>query len=180
MRIIGGEFKGRRFDPPADSWPTRPTTDVAKEALFNILENLYDLDNINVLDLFCGTGNHTYEFLSRGCRDITSVDLHPPAIAFVQKTLRELKMEEYVKIFRADVFQYIEGCRQQYDYIFAGPPYGMERLDALPDLIFEHDLLTDCGTFVLEHNPHHDFKDHPKVFKIRNYGQTIFSFFEKS
>lgn len=179
MRIIAGKFKGRRFHPPADKWPTRPTTDFAKEGLFNILANYLDFESLKVLDLFGGTGNHSYEFISRGCRDVTYVDKFGKAAAFVRQLSKELGIESELRIVKADVFQYIAGCREQYDYIFAGPPYGMPRLDELPDLIFEHRLLRPGGQFVLEHNPRHHFEDHPRFVRERSYGKTLFSFFEE-
>lgn len=178
MRIIGGEFKGRRFNPPAKNWPTRPTTDFSKEGLFNILTNHFDFSEMKVLDLFGGTGNHSYEFISRGCRDVTYVDKFPGCIAFVKKTAAILGIEDYINIIRGDVFQFINTTGSQYDYIFAGPPYGLPTLDSIPDRIFEKDLLKAGGWLVLEHNPNHDFKAHPNYWQERNYGKTIFSFFQ--
>jgi len=179
MRIISGQFKGRRFYPPADKWPTRPTTDYAKEGLFNILANRIDFEEIKVLDLFGGTGNHSYEFISRGCKNVTYVDKFGGAVTFVKKTAKELDIEDHINIFRSDVFKFITRTSQQYDYIFAGPPYGMPALDSIPNLIFEHNLLSEEGLFVLEHNPNHDFSQHPYLTEVRNYGKTLFSFFQK-
>lgn len=178
MRIIGGKFKGRRFDPPADKWPTRPTTDFAKEALFNILNNRIDFESVKVLDLFGGTGNHCYEFISRGCIDATYVDKFPGCVQFVRKTAQQLGIESSLKIFQMDVFRFIEFATEQYDYIFAGPPYALPTIDTIPDLIFEKNLLAPEGLLVLEHNPQHDFVNHPRLVDVRNYGQTFFSFFE--
>lgn len=178
MRIIGGKFKGRRFNPPADNWPTRPTTDIAKEGLFNILANHFSFDEIKVLDLFGGTGNHSYEFISRGCVDVTYVDKFSGCIAFVKKTAETLQIEEEIKIVRSDVFQFMKYATAQYDYIFAGPPYGLPTLDTIPDVLFDKDLLREGGWFVMEHNPNHNFKNHPHYFQERNYGKTIFSFFK--
>ena len=179
MRIIGGKHKGRRFTPPADNWPTRPTTDYAKEGLFNILQNNFDLEELKVLDLFGGTGNHSYEFASRGCCDITYVDRFAGAIKFVRGMVEKLDMVDCIKIVQADVFKYIRRAKgKQYDYIFLGPPYGMPALDTLPDEVFEADLLAPGGWMVLEHNPNHDFTKHPRFDEARNYGKTIFSFFD--
>ncbi len=178
MRIIGGEFKGRKFIPPAKNWPTRPTTDFAKEGLFNILNNRLDFEEISVLDLFGGTGSHSYEFISRGCLDVTYVDKFPGCVAFVQKTAQELNISEKIKIFRADVFKFVLQNTKKYDYIFAGPPYPLPQLNSIPDHIFTHDTLAIDGLFVLEHNPNHDFKNHPNYIEERNYGTTIFSFFK--
>jgi 16S rRNA (guanine966-N2)-methyltransferase len=179
MRIIGGKFKGRRFNPPADNWPTRPTTDFSKEALFNILNNLLDFESVRFLDLFGGTGNHSYEFISRGCTDVTYVDKFPGCVQFVRKTSKELGIESNLKILQMDVFKFIEGAREQYDYIFAGPPYGLPTIDTIPALIFEKNLLRPGGIFVMEHNPHHEFLEDPRLVDVRKYGQTIFSFFKQ-
>ena len=140
MRIISGKFKGRRFYPPADNWPTRPTTDFAKEGLFNILTNNFDFEDIKVLDLFGGTGNHTYEFISRGCLDVTYVDKHAPAVRFVRETTKKLEIEDNLRIIQGDVFKFISAAYEQFDYIFAGPPYGLAGLDSIPDKIFEKKL----------------------------------------
>ncbi len=178
MRIISGQFKGRKFYPPADKWPTRPTTDFAKEGLFNILQNNLDFEELKVLDLFGGTGSHSYEFISRGCRDVTYVDKFGGCLKFVEKTAKVLDIEEFIKITRADAFKFINRATDQYDYIFAGPPYALPTIDTIPDLIFEKKLLRENGWFVLEHNPHHDYDEHPRFTQSRNYGKTIFSFFE--
>ncbi len=178
MRIIGGRLKGRRFHPPADHWPTRPTTDYAKEGLFNILTNKLAFDEVKALDLFGGTGSHSYEFVSRGCSDVTYVDKFAEAVRFVRKTTAELKIEPEVRIVQMDVFKFIASTRDKYDYIFAGPPYGLPGLDSIPDRIFEHELLSPGGLFVLEHNPNHQFVEHPRLVDVRNYGKTIFSFFQ--
>jgi 16S rRNA (guanine966-N2)-methyltransferase len=177
MRIIGGKFKGRRFSPPADNWPTRPTTDFAKEGLFNILNNRIDFEETKMLDLFGGTGSHGYEFISRGCNNVTYVDKFPAAVQFVKKTAALLQIEKEMRIQRADVFKFIESSGEDYDYIFAGPPYGLDKLDAIPDLVFKYKLLRPEGLFVMEHNPKHKFENHPHFLESRNYGTTIFSFF---
>lgn len=178
MRIISGIFKGRRFTPPAKNWPTRPTTDFAKEGLFNILNNRIDFEETKMLDLFGGTGNHCYEFISRGCMDATYVDKHGPAVSFVEKLRKELDIEDRLRIVRSDVFKYMSQCNEKYDFIFAGPPYPLPNLDEIPDILFSHDLLAEDGLFVLEHNPKHDFKEHPRYVEERNYSKTIFAFFK--
>jgi 16S rRNA (guanine966-N2)-methyltransferase len=177
MRIIGGKLRGRRFNPPADKWPTRPTTDFAKEGLFNILMNKINFDETKALDLFGGTGSHCYEFVSRGCTDITYVDKFTDAVRFVRKTIEELKLESDIKVVQMDVFKFISANVLSFDYIFAGPPYGLPALDSIPDRIFEAKMLAPSGIFVLEHNPNHKFVDHPNIIDVRNYGKTIFSFF---
>lgn len=178
MRIIGGRFKGRKFFPPAKNWPTRPTTDFAKEGLFNILNNLIDFSDLKVLDLFGGTGNHSYEFISRGCTDVTYVDKFGGCVAFAKKTANELGITDNISIVKADVFKFMPIAPGPFDYIFAGPPYGLEQIDLIPDLIFKYNLLKEDGIFVMEHNPNHGYEDHPYFWQARNYGKTIFSFFE--
>jgi len=178
MRIIGGQFKGHRFNPPADKWPTRPTTDYSKEALFNILDNRIDYNNIKMLDLFGGTGNHCYEFISRGCIDATYVDQFRPAVAFVQKISEKLKIEDKIAVVRSDVFKFLKQNKNSFDYIFAGPPYGLKSLDTIPDVIFSATILDQNGLFVLEHNQNHNFTSHPNFVEVRNYGQTHFCFFK--
>ena len=177
MRIIGGEFKGRKFIPPAKNWPTRPTTDFAKEGLFNILQNRLDFSETKFLDLFGGTGNHSYEFISRGCTDVTYVDKFPGCVAFVKKTAAILGIEDRLRIIRGDVFKFVKSTGEQYDYIFAGPPYPLPTIDQIPDHVIDHQILTPGGFLVMEHNPNHDFQDHPCFLEARNYGTTIFSFF---
>jgi 16S rRNA (guanine966-N2)-methyltransferase len=181
MRIISGKFKGRRFSPPADNWPTRPTTDYAKEGLFNVLHNNWlDFEDERFLDLFGGTGSHDYEFISRGCTDVTYVDKHGPAVAFVERTVKTLGVEDYIKIFRMDVFKFMKmKVREPYSYIFAGPPYPLKNIPEIPELIFEAGLLAPNGLFVMETNPHHDFAEDPRCVEKRNYGKTIFWFFKR-
>ncbi|MEO7176478.1 MAG: RsmD family RNA methyltransferase [Saprospiraceae bacterium] len=178
MRIISGKYKGRRFSPPADKWPTRPTTDFAKEALFNILNNLLDFEESSVLDLFGGTGSHCYEFISRGCTDVTYVDQLAPAVAFVKKTIESLGEANSIRIVQSDVFQFIHNSGASYDYIFAGPPYPLKNLDSIPDKIFAHKMLNEDGLFILEHNAQHDFSNHEHFSQMRKYGGTHFTFFE--
>lgn len=175
MRIVGGRFKGTRFNPPKLK-PTRPTTDIAKEGLFNFVGNYYNFDNIRFLDLFGGTGSISYEFASRGCPDITTVEQYPKCIRFIRETSESLGLEQH-RILQMDVFQFIANCNEQFDLIFAGPPYPLPNLATLPDLVFEQDMLEGAGWFILEHNPQHDFSDHPKYIHHRNYGTTIFSIF---
>jgi len=178
MRIIGGEFKGRRFYPPAKNWPTRPTTDFAKEGIFNVINNSFYFDEIKVLDLFGGTGSHSYEFISRGCEDVTYVDQFRGCINFVTKIAETLKIEDKLKIVQADVFKFIKRDNNQYDYIFAGPPYPLPTLQNIPDQVFENDLVKETGWLVVEHNNAHDFSNHPRFDNARVYGKAIFSIFK--
>jgi len=175
MRIIGGKHKGFRFHPPRNN-PARPTTDIAKEGLFNVLYNHFDFEQINVLDIFGGTGSISYEFASRGCNDITTIEIHYPNVAFIKQTAAKLEMN--IKVYKKDVFQFIKQCENSFGVIFAGPPYPLKTIPQIPDLIFKNNLLKQEGWLVLEHNPDHHFEDHPKFLRSKNYGTTIFSIFE--
>lgn len=177
MRIIGGRFKGRKFHPPAKNWPTRPTTDFAKEALFNILQNNFYFEDIKALDLFGGTGSHSYEFISRGCTDVTYVDKFGACVAFVKNTAKTLKIQDHLHIIRGDVFKFIARSNEEYDYIFIDPPHALPTLPTLPDLIFEKKMLKKDGWLVLEHNANNSFSNHPNLIQERKYGDIIFSFF---
>lgn len=176
MRIIGGELGGRRVNPPAKMPHTRPTTDIAKEGLFNILENNLDLSVLKTLDLFGGTGSISYELASRGVRDLTVVEKDPAMFAFIQKNAAALGLENY-KVVKMDVFKFIEQCTSTFDFIFAGPPYALTTIDELPKLAVP--LLNDKGWFVLEHTPRNDYKQYPFYVTERSYGTTIFSIFVK-
>ncbi len=178
MRIISGIHRGRKFTPP-NNIPTRPTTDIAKEGLFNILNNNIDYSQVSFLDLFAGTGNISYEMASRGCTDITSIDRFPTCIKFIERMIEKLNIEG-MRVVQADVFEFLKNNKNKYNLIFAGPPYGMDNLDDLPDIIFDTDTLAEDGIFVLEHNPNHNFEADKRMRHMRNYGQTIFSFFLKS
>lgn len=175
MRIIGGKLSGSRFEPPKNI-PTRPTTDMAKQGLFNMLDNNYNFENLKVLDLFGGTGSISYEFASRGCQDITTVEIFPKCANFIKDTVKKHKIDA-IKVMQMDVFDYIKNCQQQYDVIFAGPPYPLPNLNTIPDLIFEQNMVEGEGWFILEHNPNHDFRKHPNYYKQKNYGSTIFAIF---
>src|SRR5680860_411774 len=172
MRIISGYLKGRRFNPPARKWPTRPTTDISKEGLYNILQNQIDFETSVFLDLFGGTGNHCYEFISRGCQDATYVDRHRPAAEFVRSMASALDIEEDLTIHRDDVFRFLKKAVRSYSVIFAGPPYPLKRIPELPDLVLEGNILKPGGLFILEHNSDHDFSHHPWYMDSRNYGDT--------
>lgn len=178
MRIIGGKFGGRRFNPPANNWPTRPTTDYAKEALYNILQHKIDFEDTKMLDLFGGTGNHCYEFLSRGSNNVTYVDKFGKCIAFVKKTARELDFENELTIIRSDVYRFIKSSQEQYDFIFGDPPYDLKSLSDLPDYIFGHNLLSGGGMLVIEHDNRNSFEEHSRIVDVRKYGGCMFSFFE--
>jgi len=177
MRIISGQFKSRRFTAPKHL-PVRPTTDRAKEALFNILGHQYFLDEMKVLDLFAGIGSISFEFASRGTTEITSVDKNQGCTDFIKKTADELGIE--LQVFTQDVTQFISQTNNSYDIIFADPPYELteEEFTSLVDLIFENHLLKEKGVFILEHSKHTDLSLHPKFVQERNYGLSTFSWFE--
>lgn len=176
MRIIGGELGGRRVHPPAKMPHTRPTTDIAKEGLFNILQNNLDLPALRTLDLFGGTGSISYELASRGVRDLTVVEKDPAMFAFIQKTADQLGLDGY-KVIRMDVFRFIEQCADTFDLVFAGPPYALTTIDELPKLTPR--LLNKNGWFILEHTPRNNYEGYPHYVTQRHYGTTIFSIFVK-
>lgn len=176
MRIISGEYGGRRFNPPNKMPYTRPTTDVAKEGLFNIIQNNLEIETLKTLDLFGGTGSISYELASRGAQDLTIVEKDNQMYEFIKKTIADLKIEN-VKPLKLDVFKFIQNCVEQFDFIFAGPPYALTNIDDLPKLIFERKLLKTDGWFILEHTPRNEYKKFPYYKTERNYGTTIFSIF---
>jgi 16S rRNA (guanine966-N2)-methyltransferase len=177
MRIISGKFGGRKINPPHNMPYTRPTTDIAKEGLFNILQNRVQIEGARTLDLFGGTGCISYELASRGAENLTIVEKDPQMLDFIKKNIDFLKIEN-VQIMRMDVFQYLNTCTQQYDVIFAGPPYALNTIDDLPRIIVERKLISPEGYFILEHTPRNDYKKFEGYSFERNYGSTIFSFFE--
>ena len=177
MRIIGGELGGRKLNPPAKMPFTRPTTDMAKEGLFNILENNLELPELRTLDLFGGTGSISYELASRGVRDLTIVEKDPTMFSFIQKNVQELELASFSRVVRMDVFKFIEQCTEQFGFIFAGPPYALVTIDELPRLVAGRGLLKEKGWFVLEHTPRNNYEGYPLYVTQRNYGTTIFSIF---
>lgn len=178
MRIISGSLGGRRISPPSNMPYTRPTTDIAKEGLFNIIQNNLDFEELKTLDLFGGTGSISYELASRGAKDLTIVEKDNQMFSFIKKTSVDLKLENF-KVVKSDVFKFIESCREKYDFIFAGPPYALTTIDELPKLVFEKELLNPGGWFILEHTPRNDYKTFPHYLREKNYGTTIFSIFEQ-
>ncbi len=176
MRIIGGELGRRRINPPASMPHTRPTTDIAKEGLFNIIENNLEIETLKTLDLFGGTGNISYELASRGAKDLIIVEKDIKMYEFIKRTAQELKLVNF-KVIKADVFKFIDQASEKFDFIFAGPPYALNNIDDLPKLIFEKNLLNTKGWFVLEHTPKNNYKTFPFYSTERNYGTTIFSIF---
>lgn len=177
MRIIAGKFGGRRIHPPTNMPYTRPTTDIAKEGLFNILQNRVQIEGAKTLDLFGGTGCISYELASRGAASLTIVEKDIQMLAFIKKNVDLLKIDN-ANVLQMDVFQYLNTCNQQFDILFAGPPYALNTIDDLPRIIVERKLISEVGYFVLEHTPRNDYKKFPGYSFERNYGTTIFSFFE--
>ncbi len=155
---------------------TRPTTDIAKEGLFNVLQHKLDFVGLKTLDLFGGTGSISYELASRGVTDLTIVEKDSQMYEFIKKTSKDLRIEN-LKTVKMDVFKFIENCTDKFDFIFAGPPYALTNIDDLPKLIFEKKLMNKGGWFVLEHTPRNDYKQFPFYKSEKNYGTTIFSIF---
>jgi 16S rRNA (guanine966-N2)-methyltransferase len=176
MRIISGTLGGRRINPPSKMPYTRPTTDIAKEGLFNILQNQLDFENLKTLDLFGGTGSISYELASRGVPDLTIVEKDNAMYDFIKKTAASLELKNF-RVVKSDVFKFMEHCNEQFDFIFAGPPYALNNIDDLPVKVFAKNLLKPGGRFVLEHTPRNDYAKFPHFVSARNYGTTIFSTF---
>lgn len=176
MRIIGGDLKGRRFSPPT-GLKARPTTDYAKESLFNILNNRIDFEQTKVLDLFAGTGSISLEFVSRGCRNVTCVEMMGLHYNFIQKCVQELQLTSYISPVKGDVFRFLSKCTDSFDLIFSDAPYNLKNGDSLPDLIFAASLLRPDGLYIMEHSDKKDFSFHPRFKEVRKYGKVNFSFF---
>ena len=175
MRIITGKYKGRHFDIPK-SFKARPTTDFAKENIFNVLMQYIDFEDATALDLFSGTGSISLELVSRGCSHVISIEQDRDHQRFIQECLKKLDSQVCVPI-RGDVFRFIKSCKQQFDFIFADPPYALKELPTIPSLIFEKGLLKDDGIFVFEHGKDYDFSDDPHFVEHRSYGSVNFSIF---
>ncbi len=176
MRIIGGTLKGKTILPPP-GYKARPTTDFAKEGLFNILDNEYEFEDLKVLDLFGGTGSIAFEFASRGASRVYCVEMARENASFIKTEAARLGLGN-VTMVRDNVFDFLPICHEKFDLIFADPPYAMEGLETLPDQIFSHDLLHPGCYFILEHGGEHSFQTHPRFVKERHYGRVHFSFFE--
>lgn len=176
MRIIGGTHGGRKINPPSNMPYTRPTTDIAKEGLFNILQNMIDFEGIQSLDIFGGTGSISYELASRGAAELTIIERDKNMAAFIRKTAADFGFSN-IKLLQVEVFKFLKAAVGQYDFIFAGPPYALVEIDTIPDIIFEKNLLKRNGVFILEHTPRNNYEDHLHFLKVKNYGTTLFSFF---
>ena len=177
MRVITGKYKGRHFDIPR-TFKARPTTDFAKENLFNVLNSYIDWDAEPVaLDLFAGTGSITLELLSRGCSRVISIEKDPLHFKFIKSFIDKLQDLNAIPI-KGDVFKYLSQCREKFDFIFADPPYVLTEISELPDMILERDMLREDGLLVVEHGKDHDFSQHPRFVEHRHYGSVNFSFFQ--
>ena len=185
MRIITGKYKGRHFDIPR-SFKARPTTDFAKENIFNVLGAYVDFDGAEALDLFSGTGSITLELLSRGCAHVVSVELDRDHHRFIQQCMQKLQGADNVQCIRGDVFRFLKSCKHQFDFIFADPPYALKELPQIPDLVLgtkndegeaRSSLLKPDGIFVFEHGKDHDFSQHPRFVEHRQYGSVNFTLF---
>ncbi|MGN1225772.1 MAG: RsmD family RNA methyltransferase [Candidatus Cryptobacteroides sp.] len=176
MRIIGGRLKGKNIFPP-QGYKARPTTDFAREALFNILDNEYEFEDLQVLDLFGGTGAVSFEFGSRGVGRVYCVEMLRENASFIKTEARRLGLDN-VTMVRDNVFDFLNICHEKFDIIFADPPYALEGLEGIPDKIFDKELLHPDSYFILEHGGEHSFRAHPHFFKERSYGRVHFSFFK--
>ncbi|MBP5338876.1 MAG: RsmD family RNA methyltransferase [Prevotella sp.] len=184
MRIVTGRFKGRHFDIPR-TFKARPTTDFAKENIFNVLTHYIDFNGAAALDLFAGTGSITLEMLSRGCSPVVSIELDRDHHRFITTCIDKLEntggegITKESRVLRADVFRFLKTCKQQFDFIFADPPYALKELPLLPDLVISRNLLCADGIFVLEHGKDHTFERHPNFLEHRSYGSVNFSLFRQ-
>jgi len=177
VRIISGKFKGKNIQAPA-SLPARPTTDFAKTALFNILNNRVDYESSSVLDLFCGTGNISYEFISRGCQNLVAVDADGRSAKFVKETMARLN-EPSVRVIKSDAFRFLETTREKYDIIFADPPFDLKETDLLPGIVKSKSLLNEEGILIIEHQSKRKLESELQPAEIRVYGNCAFSIFNQ-
>ncbi|NQV03045.1 MAG: RsmD family RNA methyltransferase [Bacteroidia bacterium] len=177
MRIISGEYKGRKIHPPANL-PVRPTTDYAKEGLFNVLNNLIDFSETTVLDLFSGTGNIAFEFASRGAPSVLAVDIERRCVDFINQTAEKIGMEG-VSAIRMNVIVLLKKSWDSVDLVFADPPYSMDGIDTLPDLVLSSGIVKPTGIFILEHSDKYDFTTNPSFDQLREYGKVHFSIFRE-
>lgn len=177
MRIIGGRYRGQRLHPPSNL-PVRPTTDMAKEALFNIFQNQIDFEGASVLDLFAGTGSITFEFASRGAQRVLAVDKHGRCVRFIREAAKELGAES-VEVAKADVGVWLKAKSESFDIIFADPPYDLPMLPQLPDMVLESELLVPGGLLVVEHPSTRVLNEHPDWQETRKYGYSSFSFYRR-
>ena len=178
MRIVGGIHRGRQFSP-GKSFTARPTTDMAKESLFNILANQIDFESAKVLDLFAGTGSISFEFVSRGCPQVTSVEVNFQHWQFIKTVIEKLGAAEQMKVIKANAFQYCKNTTDQFDVVFADPPYDHKQFGEVPELVLQSGILNPGGLFILEHSKHYNFSEMKEYAETRHYGSVHFSFFKK-
>lgn len=176
MRIVGGKYKGRVFTP-GKTFKARPTTDMAKESLFNILQNSIDFEEIKALDLFAGTGSISYELASHGCTDITAVEINADHIQFIKEVLVKLG-EKHVRVVKSNAFVFAARIKEQFDLIFADPPYDHPKFGEVAELVFKNNLLKPGAMFILEHSGLFDYSSHPYFKDLRRYGSVHFSIFK--
>lgn len=176
MRIISGSLKGRTILPPK-AFHARPTTDFAKEGLFNMLENTFDFSALRVLDLFGGGGGISLEFVSRGCTNVTCIEMNPIHARFIKETARSLGISPQLQVVHHNVFDFLKICTLQYNLIFADPPYDIDALQTIPDTVLQSGVLENGGTFILEHPAQFSFNSHPSFLKEKKYGNVHFTFF---
>lgn len=176
MRIVSGEFKGRIFSPPKNL-KARPTTDIAKEGLFNILNNNFDFEEISILDLFSGTGSISFEFASRGCQNIHLVEYASNHIEFIKRVKRDLNLDQ-INVIRHDAFKFLKICKIQFDLIFADPPYELPGVEQISEIVFDRKLLKNNGWLIVEHSKKVDLSKSSFYKETRNYGNVHFSFFK--
>jgi len=176
MRIIAGELRGRRLHPPTNL-PVRPTTDLARESLFNILRNKVDFEEISTLDLFTGTGSISFEFISRGVKQAMAVDADQRCVDFIKQTAKEFEIDNLFAM-RSDAFIFLGRSQMSFDLVFADPPYDLKQFDIIPDLVLKS-FVKPGGLFILEHAKEHSFKEHPLFVEQRNYGKVNFTFFQQ-
>lgn len=177
MRIISGKYRGRTIVPPKNM-KARPTTDFAKENLFNVLNNLVDYEELDVLDLFSGTGSISYEFASRGAKSVTSVEVNGVHHAFIKDTARKLGCENFYAV-HANAFLYLKNTAKQFDLIFSDAPYDLEGSEQIVQIVFDGERLKEDGILIFEHSSKQDFSEHPNFWQLRSYGSVNFSFFRR-
>lgn len=175
MRIVSGTCRGRVINPPSN-FRARPTTDFAKENIFNVLANRYDFEDLDVLDLFSGTGSISFEFASRGARSVTSVEMDAVHQRFIKETAVKLKLDQ-IKSYKMNAFSFINSAKVDFDMIFADPPYDLDGIDAIPDIIFSNKMVREGGLFIFEHSKNKDYSSHPNFDEKRSYGSVNFSLF---
>ncbi len=176
MRIVSGELKGRRFSPPRN-FKARPTTDFAKENIFNVLNNIIDFEDVAVLDLFSGTGSISYEFASRGATDIIAIENNYKHFKYISKTVQKLNLEDQIIVFKSCAFRYIKKTTASFDIVFADPPYDMKEAETLPEKVLKSGILKPDGMFIFEHSDKKEYSHTPRFSEVRKYGKVNFSIF---